>query len=136
MSFLTIFTDFSKYKKVARFIATLWTLTIFVLCLLPGDDLPNVDIPFVDKWAHLILFGAFSIFWMAAYPTRNPRFLLILLALNIFVGWLVEFIQDTFTRGRFQDNWDTIADVTGGIIGIGLFVIMSLLADKRLNKLP
>lgn len=131
---LILFTQYSPYKGQARFIAVLWTLIIFVLCLLPGDELPDIKIPFIDKWVHLILFGAFSFFWLAAKPTYNYRFLLAVFAITIFMGWLVEFIQGTFTRGRYQDNMDTLADTLGGFLGIILFAALARLAERKILK--
>lgn len=112
-----------------------WTLLIFVLCLLPGNELPRVDIPFIDKWAHVVLFAGFSFFWLCAYPSRRWLALLWWLALSIFVGWLVEYIQGHFVPGRFQDNMDTLADAVGGLVGIIIFVLLSFIGMKRVvNK--
>ena len=112
-----------------------WTLLIFVLCLLPGNELPRVDIPFIDKWAHVVLFAGFSFFWLCAYPSRRWLPLLWWLALSIFVGWLVEYIQGHFVPGRFQDNMDTLADAVGGLAGIIIFVLLSFIGMKRVvNK--
>lgn len=118
------FTQYSNYTKRARFLAILWTLLIFILCFLPGNELPDVRIPLIDKWAHLILFGAFSFLWLCASPTNNMRFIFILLAITIFVGWLVEYIQGHYVPGRSQDNMDILADSIGGLIGIFVFLIL------------
>jgi VanZ family protein len=130
------FTEYSPYKNISRFMAMLWTLIIFTLCLIPGNELPNVNIPFVDKWVHLVLFGVFSFLWLASMPTANYRFLLIVFAITIFVGWLVEFVQGTFTRGRYQDNMDTLADTAGGLIGILIFAALAHLAQRKISERP
>src|SRR4051812_37403200 len=112
-----LFSKDSPYKKRARWLAIAWTLLIFILCFLPGQDLPNVDIPFIDKWAHLVLFGVFSFLWLCVTPTRTPGFLLMLFIITVFIGWLVEYIQGHFVPNRTQDNMDTLADTAGGLIG-------------------
>jgi VanZ family protein len=131
---LKIFTRYSQHKKLARNIAIVWTLLIFVLCLIPGTTLPKVDIPLVDKWAHVILFGFFTFFWLCAIPTRNVRFLIILFLINLFFGWLVEYIQGHFVRNRSQDNMDTLADAIGGAVGILLFVLLSYFGERNIAR--
>jgi Predicted integral membrane protein len=127
-----LFTAASKYKKRARFLAMLWTLLIFVLCLLPGNELPDVQLPFVDKWAHLVLFGIFTLLWLFANPSRNPRYLLLLLLITVFMGWLVEYIQGHFVPGRSQDQMDTLADAIGGAIGIAIFALLTMVGDRKM----
>lgn len=126
----SIFRENSPYKKRARFAAILWTLLIFILCFLPGNELPDVKIPFIDKWAHFVLFGIFSLLWLCANPGIDTRFLTIILLVTIFVGWLVEYIQGHFVVGRTQDNMDTLADTAGGLLGIIFFVIMYRISNN------
>ncbi|MCB9045249.1 MAG: VanZ family protein [Chitinophagales bacterium] len=126
-----VFTKTSPYKKRARILAISWTLLIFILCFLPGDELPDVDIPFIDKWAHILLFAGFSFFWLLAEPTRRPTSLLFLLFITVFVGWLVEYIQGHYVEGRTQDNMDTLADTVGGFVGIIMFTVLSFVAIKN-----
>lgn len=111
-----------------------WTLLIFILCFLPGSELPDVDIPFIDKWAHLVLFGVFSFLWLCATPTRDISFLIILLLITVFTGWLVEYIQGHYVPGRTQDDMDTIADSVGGFIGIGVFAVLSYVNELKDRK--
>ena len=120
-----IFTSNATYIKRARFLAILWTLLIFILCFIPGGELPDVQVPFIDKWAHVILFGIFSFLWLCANPTRNIIFLIILLLITIFTGWLVEYIQGHYIPGRTLDDMDTLADSVGGFIGILAFCTLS-----------
>lgn len=129
-----LFTKQSPYKKRATIPATGWTLLIFILCLLPGNEIPKVDIPFIDKWAHIVLFAVFSFLWLCAMPTRKLVHLLILFAISVFLGWLVEYIQGNYVPGRYQDDMDTLADAVGGLVGILFFILLSFVAVKKLNK--
>lgn len=126
-----IFTEQSPYKKRARYLAIGWTLLIFVLCCLPGDELPDLDIPFVDKWTHVILFAGFSFFWLCAVPGRFPGYWFIMLLLSVFTGWLVEYIQGHYIPGRYEDRMDTLADAIGGLVGIIIFAVLSFSARRR-----
>jgi VanZ family protein len=127
----SVFSYESPYKKRARTYAIIWTLLIFILCFIPGNEIPEVGIPLADKWAHLVLFGVFSFLWLCTNPTRHPAFLIILFAITVFIGWLVEYIQGHFISGRTQDNADTFMDAAGGIIGIILFCLGSIYHEKQ-----
>lgn len=126
-----VFTSASPYKKRARWLAIAWTLLIFILCLLPGDELPKIDVPFVDKWAHVLLFAGFSFLWLCAVPTIQFGKLSVLLLVSIFVGWLVEYIQGSYVPGRYQDNMDTLADAVGGLAGILVFIPLYYYAKNK-----
>lgn len=130
----TIFTTASKHKKIARFLAVGWTLLIFYLCFLPAHEIPDLDIPFVDKWAHCVLFAGFSFFWLLGYPSRRWLPLLWWFGLSLFVGWLVEYIQGHYVPGRFQDQMDTLADGVGGLLGVIIFYVASLLGEKYVRN--
>lgn len=128
-----IFTKHSPYKKRAKFLAVAWTLLIFVLCFLPGNELPKVDLPLIDKWVHFILFAIFSFLWLVSAPSRSKIYLFTILVITVFVGWLVEYIQGHYAIGRFQDDMDTLADSVGGLIGIIIFFVLSLLSDDKVT---
>lgn len=127
-----IFLHNSPYKNRARFLATLWTLLIFILCLMPGNDLPEVSVPFIDKWTHFVLFGAFAFLWLCGFPKRKFSHLAIIFLITIALGWLIECLQGYFTfLGRDKDIMDAVADGIGGLLGILLFAALSSLAQKK-----
>lgn len=108
----------SHHTKRARILAMLWTLLILFLCFLPGKDLPEVNVPLIDKWAHVILFGVFTFLWHGTVPTRSYSYKIILLAAAVFLGGLVEYVQGHYVPQRSQDMMDVLADSIGGILGI------------------
>ncbi|MBN9483345.1 MAG: hypothetical protein BGO70_12760 [Bacteroidetes bacterium 43-93] len=112
------FKNDSHHTKRARILAMLWTLLILFLCFLPGRDLPEVNVPLIDKWAHVILFGVFTFLWHSTVPTRSYAYKIILLAVAIFLGGLVEYVQGHYVPQRSQDMMDVLADGIGGILGI------------------
>lgn len=128
-----IFTEQSPYKQRAKYAATGWTLLIFILCFLPGNEIPDVDIPFVDKWAHVILFAIFSFLWLCATPTKHPVHLFIIFSVTLYTGWLVEYVQGHYVSGRTQDYMDTMADGAGGILGVMFFYILSVYSERALK---
>lgn len=126
-----IFSPDSPYKKRARFLAIIWTLLIFIACLTPGRDLPKVDVPLIDKWTHLVLFGVFSFLWLCAHPIRSTRWLILLLLISITIGCLIELLQGYFTSlGRSMELMDAVADGLGGLLGILLFCLLAFVSSK------
>jgi VanZ family protein len=128
-----LFSRTSNYTKGARLAAVLWTLLIFIACLWPGRDIPEVPVPFADKWVHFVLFGTFAFLWLCAYPGRGWGFALVIFIVSVFTGWLVEELQGALpTLGRTKDMMDALADSVGGLLGVGVF--MTLSAVRRPNQ--
>ena len=129
---LRIFTPGSPYTSQARFIAILWTLLIFIGCFTPGQDLPKVDVPLIDKWVHLVLFGGFTLFWLCAYPIRTIPRLLIMILVSVALGCFIEIMQGLLTfLGRSMELMDAVADAIGGLLGIGVFCLLAAIADRK-----
>ncbi|KAA5534440.1 VanZ family protein [Taibaiella lutea] len=119
-----LFNFFTKNKTRAKIIAVLWTLMIFVACLIPGRDVPSVHFPLIDKWVHFVIFGGFSFLWLAVFQTTNIRKRVLLFLLAVLTGYLVELLQGSgITSGRSYDLWDVLADSIGGALGVGLFYL-------------
>jgi VanZ family protein len=127
-----LFTARSQYKKRAKFAAILWTLLIFIACFIPGNDIPNIKVPFADKWVHFILFGGFTFLWLLVYPTRRLVQLFYWFAIGCLLGWLVEELQGQLKfLGRSKDLMDIFADAIGGLLGVVLFYIFASIAVRR-----
>jgi len=127
-----IFTPDSPYTKQARFLAMLWTLLIFIGCFTPGQDIPKVDMPLIDKWTHFVLFGGFTFLWLCARPVRKARWLVILFIIAALLGSFIEVMQGALSfLGRSMELMDAVADALGGALGIGLFCLIAWRVAKR-----
>jgi VanZ family protein len=127
-----IFSPDSPYKKQARFLAILWTLLIFIGCFTPGKDLPDVEVPFIDKWTHLVLFGGFTFLWLCARPLRTSSWLVTMFFISLGLGVFIELMQGLLTfLGRSMELMDAVADGIGGLLGIGLFCLIARLVTKK-----
>ena len=127
-----IFSPDSPYKKQARFLAILWTLLIFIGCFTPGKDLPKVDVPLIDKWVHLVMFGGFTFLWLCARPIRTTASLAILFLIAVALGSFIELMQGLLTfLGRSMEFLDAVADAIGGILGIGLFNLLAVFTNRK-----
>jgi len=126
-----IFLPDSPYTRQARFIAIIWTLLIFVGCLFPGKELPKVDVPLIDKWTHLVLFGGFTFFWLCARPVLTLARVATLLLIAAALGGVIEILQGTITfLGRSMELMDFVADSLGGILGVAFFWLCTAIARK------
>jgi VanZ family protein len=115
------------YKFAA---ATLWALLIFAACSIPGQDLPNVQIVQIDKFAHFFLFAVFGWAWM--YALKSPlkkRALAVLLAGSAY-SILIEIYQGLLPWDRSPDIYDVLADVAGLLAGLASSVYLRSRAAK------
>lgn len=100
------------------------TFVVFALILLfslePSTDVPSVSwIPFADKGAHFLAYGAFGgslALWFFRPEKKGKRFLFAL-SLVILLGALLELLQPSF--GRSKELLDLLADSLGGLMGLG-----------------
>lgn len=112
---------------LASYGATLfWAGLIMVLCILPGNELPNIDfwdIDIEDKLAHA---GVFFILGFLLFMGRfrrkakpiTKKSLIKMMVLMAVYGAATEIIQELFIPTRFGDIMDFVADTAGGILGI------------------
>lgn len=113
-----LFSTASPHRKLFLLLALLWTLGIFVACLWPGNELPKSDVPFMDKWTHLVLFGVFAFLWLCAFPSAKLLALLRVFALGVALGGLVECLQGWLPQlGRSKDLLDAAVNAVGAALG-------------------
>ena len=125
------FLFFYNHKRRATWLAAVWTLLILVACLIPGKEVPQVTVPFADKWVHFIIFAGFSFLWLCTFKQPGFRAGLIMACLSALLGYAVELLQGSgITQGRSYDLYDLLADSIGGIIGLILFFVLYLRAVK------
>jgi VanZ family protein len=110
-------------------------LFIFIACLTPGKEIPDVHIPLIDKWVHLVLFGVFALLWLCSYPSLRIKSLLMTFIAAAFMAWLTETLQGMFpSLQRTKDVVDMMADGVGAIMGILIFYGFASKAAKRIYK--
>jgi hypothetical protein len=90
-------------------------LVILVLCLMPGDELP--DVPLSDKFEHSLAFGSLALWFGGIRARRN--YVWIGLALLVY-GGLIELAQSAMGWGRNGDWLDLRADGVGIALGLVL----------------
>ncbi|MGB8194081.1 MAG: VanZ family protein [Chitinophagaceae bacterium] len=116
-----------------------WTVFTQVLLCLPGtlfEGSGMLNIPHLDKFAHLILFGGLSLFWNLFFHFRKKSFsihpfLLVFLMASAY-GIAIEFFQLYFIPNRSFDVGDIVADICGALCGY--FATIIILRSKFVTK--
>ena len=107
-----------------------WAILILILCLMPGKDLPTVNILNFDKLAH---FGVYVILSLSMYYGWKKQVSFLSLHSNTIIkillitstyGFIVEILQELLTTDRHFDIFDALANAAGGMAGslMGTFV--------------
>lgn len=106
--------------------AIIWAAFVLVLCLLPGEELPDIDfweINIEDKLAHVGVFGILAalITWGRHYRFPHMKIgrnhALIIMASTALYGIFTESLQHFVTTTRYASISDFIADALGAIAG-------------------
>jgi hypothetical protein len=111
--------------------AIVWFITIFILLVMPSDDIPTstfFDLIYFDKWVHAGLFGMQVI--LTGWPffkskQASPSLFIKICICAILYGIAMEYVQKYWTTDRDYDVWDMVADGVGAVTGC-IFMIMRL----------
>lgn len=132
---------FMKRKLFWRNI--IWAIIIFILCSIPGNDLPKtsaIHIPHFDKLVHFGMFFIMGIFLMAelSFQTKLKKSLIILIIVFLVAvyGGAIEYLQQNYFINRSGDYMDLAADILGGIVAILLYPWIKKQKDLLMNRKP
>ncbi len=107
--------------------ALVWSVTIFILLIIPGKELPpGPELPNFDKVIHIILFGGQVWLWSYYVKHGTTQFRSIWIYLLIFIlsslyGVGMEYVQKYFVVNRGFEVGDIIADIFGSALAFLLF---------------
>ena len=103
----------------------LWMAVIFIMSSLPGEDIPDFNIPNLDKAVHFFEFFILAILLLRAflksYYGVSPVKMVVLAAAIAFIYALSDEFHQYFVPGRNADILDFIVDILGSSIGIALY---------------
>lgn len=106
-----------RYKSLA----IAWLVIMCILFFLPGSDLPErnwMAVVHFDKWVHIGLFAILIFLWRSSFNLDLNHYNWMLLFSALLYGLSVEFIQKFWTSGRSFDLYDVLADMTGSVLGL------------------
>jgi hypothetical protein len=123
-------------------LASVWTILILALCLVPSDWLPisEAKLPSSqwllprDKMVHYGMFASLSILWMRVRTTWRGTGLVCVGGLTLAI--LTELGQGMPMVGRDPDPLDAFADAVGTIAGVGVYWAWRALTTSSLPEEP
>ena len=99
---------------------------------MPGEEIPQVDVPLADKWVHFVLFGTQTLLLLWAQPTVRKQIATGAFSVALF-GVTVEVLQwitNPFLHRQF-DVGDIAANIIGVVLGTVIFVIAQRFSHKK-----
>lgn len=101
---------------------TLVTVGIVVLSTIPIPENPPLeDVPLIDKWVHMVMYGGLVFVMWIDHAVRNKRTFswaarIIMVLYAIALGGAMELVQAYLTTCRSGDWIDFEADAVGALI--------------------
>lgn len=103
---------------------TLVTVGIVVLSTIPIPENPPLeDVPLIDKWVHMVMYGGLVFVMWIDHVVRNKRTFswaarIIMVLYAIALGGAMELVQAYLTTCRSGDWIDFEADAVGALLGL------------------
>lgn len=115
-------------KIVSRYpFSTFCVALIWVLCFCTPPQTPLDDVPLMDKWTHIVMYGGTcSMIWIETLRTRRPfpgmhRMLVYSWLCPILMSGIIELLQAYCTGGRRSGDWmDFLANSVGATLALAL----------------
>lgn len=99
-------------------------VVIFSLSAVESEEIPQIDIPAIDKLAHFVEYFILGVLLVRAFSNSfaKPNFIYVIIA-SILIAALYgasdEFHQ-RFVLGRTSDIFDLLSDIIGACVGAAL----------------
>jgi VanZ family protein len=122
----------TKYLLVLKItlliLAVGWTVLIAFLCLVSFSNLPSFGVSGIDKYVHFTFHFVLTFLWGFYISIKQNKIeinkILVIVAISLFFGILIEFLQETFTKTRHADIKDVLANFSGATIALILFILI------------
>jgi VanZ family protein len=117
-------------KRVFLFAALFWTGVILYFCLENAKNIPQINIPYLDKFIHLGFHYGFVTLWFLylkkKYNSTNYLYLLVFVLLASFsFGMSIELMQEYFTTTRSANLFDVLANIFGAILAAFSIILLN-----------
>jgi len=110
--------------RYSFFFSIIWAITIAVLSLIPGKNLPSVGIDYIDKVGHFVVYAILAFFiYHAAVNAKFKTPILWCIIIPILYGIIMEFLQGYLSEVRHADAYDALFNGLGAIfVGLTMFL--------------
>jgi VanZ family protein len=110
--------------------ALFWSGVILFFCLIKASDLPQVEVPNLDKAVHATFHFVFTVLWFLFFKKKLKtsnifRPLVIAYLFSFFFGSAVELMQEFFTTTRSADVIDELANLSGATLAVIAVVLLN-----------
>ncbi|HRK60965.1 MAG TPA: VanZ family protein [Candidatus Omnitrophota bacterium] len=112
---------------IYRFPAVMWMMLIFFLSSISGDDLPDIDIPYIHMIAHFVEYVVLGFLLSRSFTHSVGKEKKVFVSVTAFVIAVLFALSDewhqTFVAGR-NGEWMTVGyDAIFSVLGIIVFWI-------------
>jgi VanZ family protein len=119
-------------KKIFLAAALFWTGVILFFCLENAKDIPQINIPYIDKVVHAIFHFVFTTLWFLYFKKKLSSSNIVQpltwsFVFSLLFGISIELMQQYITLTRSAD----VIDVLANTVGASLVVITILLLNAR-----
>jgi len=126
-------------KRIFLYSALFWTGVILFFCLENAKNIPQINIPYLDKVIHSGFHFVFTVLWFLylkkKYISVNNVQLLVYTLIGSFVlGIAIELMQQYFTTTRNGDVLDILANLFGAFLA-AVFIIMVNAINGLIDKI-
>lgn len=123
-------------KKIWQFKLTIIvTILVLIGMFMPGDDIPSVGIPHMDKIVHFGMFfcmaAAFYLEYVLAYNKKPLWWGIVLVLLGFAIA--TELLQG-MTDSRSCDVFDGMVDMVGAFTSVGLSTLVGNWHFRRQSR--
>ncbi len=114
--------------NLRRFFLGLTAIFAFIIAVKSlSPAMPTLSISYIDKVAHLCAYLLLGAVALPAFASVKPIF--VWAGLCVF-GASIEITQGLLNTGRTLDPLDGIANATGALLAVGIWIIITWLAQK------
>lgn len=99
-----------------KVLSVLVSTLIVIAVLIPGSNIPDVNMVGVDKFVHIAMLATWAIAIRFDFSPLKPWLVLVL---GLFFSLFTEILQ-LFIEGRSFDLYDMMADGVGLLLGLAL----------------
>lgn len=114
-----------NYPFTTILIICIWLLSF---CTVPETELG--DVPFIDKWTHIAMYGGTcTVLWIEYLRrhreiTQRTRLAVMAWLLPVVMSGAIELLQEYCTGGRRSGDW---SDLLANALGVTLAAVIGLL---------
>jgi len=101
-----------------------WAGLIFYLSHLPSSAFPSLEIPHLDKFAHVFVFGVLALLLLRNFKASFPQKSLPYLRLLTVAAALIYALTDEWHQGGVAGRVPSLSDLAADGLGVFLFLFV------------